>query len=186
MHFFKIYIWLINAIHLYFYLFYFFADLTCSLITFPLELFCFLETAYYRHSEGSTPLVILRPWVLDWQRIESGPTVLKSGTQPTELFTNQSAVAFPVFCIRPRPHVSVSIREFFFFLNEDFSLPHTRKRPCLATKNAGFWTWTPEWRFLKMPVGRFRLDGPKRKLVAFRIRWCHSSFSCWWTKERFG
>jgi len=58
-----------------------------------LELFCFLETAYYRHSEGSTPLIILRPWVLDWQRIESGPTVLKSGTQPTELFTNQSAVA---------------------------------------------------------------------------------------------
>lgn len=51
MHFFKIYIWLINAIHLYFYLFYFFADLTCS-ITFHLELFCFLETAYYRHSEG--------------------------------------------------------------------------------------------------------------------------------------
>ena len=76
----------------------------------------FLETAYYRHSESSTPLVILRPWVVDWQRIESGPTVLKSGTQPTELFTNQSAVDFPVFCIRPRPHVSVSIREFFFFL----------------------------------------------------------------------
>lgn len=88
----------------------------------------FLETTYYRHSEGSTPLVILRPWVLDWQRIESGPTVLKSGTQSTELFTNQSAVDFPVFCIRPRPHVSVSIREFFSFFNEDFSLPHTRKR----------------------------------------------------------
>lgn len=48
----------------------------------------FLETAYYRHSESSTPLVILRPWVVDWQRIESGPTVLKSGTQPTELDMN--------------------------------------------------------------------------------------------------
>lgn len=80
----------------------------------------FLETAYHRHSEGSTPLVILRPWVLDWQRIESGPTVLKSGTQPTKLFTNQSAVDFPLFCIRPRPHVSVSIQEFFFFFKWRF------------------------------------------------------------------
>ena len=144
----------------------------------------FLETTYYRHSEGSTPLVFLRPWVLDWQRIESGPTVLKSGTQPTELFTNQSAVDFPVFCIRPRPHVSVSIRELFFFFNEDFSLPHTRKRRFWPPKtqvfehgplSGDFWkcrlvvfVWTDQNENSELfeydgVIHHFRVDGQKKR-----------------------